>query len=255
VKLKAQFPNKEGKLFPNQFVNVRMVVDVRRDAVLVPSAAIQRGSQGTVVYVVRDDSTVALKPVTTGAVEGQLTAIEAGLQAGERVVTDGVDRIREGAKVEVTEPSRGGGGRGQGMDPAKREELKKKMEGMTPEQRQEFMKKMREERKSAPDAKPVPDSKPAAAEPAPAVGKPGAGAQSAPQPAKKPDGKTEPAQTPPRPAPSAPEATRDDFRKSLEGMTPEQRREAIKKRMESMTPEQREAFRKRREAEGKAVPQ
>ena len=129
VKLKAQFPNKEGKLFPNQFVNVRMVVDTRRDAVVVPSAAVQRGTQGTLVYVVKEDSTVSLRTVAVGPTEGQLTAIESGLQAGERVITDGVDRIREGAKVEVTQPGagmRGGGGAGGGggmrdMDPAKRE--------------------------------------------------------------------------------------------------------------------------------------
>jgi multidrug efflux system membrane fusion protein len=117
-----------------------MVVDVLRDAVVVPSAAIQRGAQGNLVYVVRDDSTVALRPVTVGPTEGQLTAIEAGLQPGERVITDGVDRIREGVKVEVIEP---GGGRrgGQGADPAKREEIRKKMESMTPEQREEVRKR------------------------------------------------------------------------------------------------------------------
>lgn len=132
VKLKAQFPNGEARLFPNQFVNVRMVVDTRRGVVLVPSAAINRGAQGTVVYVVREDSTVTLRPVTTGPTEGQDTAIESGLRAGERVVIDGVDRIREGAKVEVTEPSRGGRGGGQGTDPGKRGEMRKQMEGMAP---------------------------------------------------------------------------------------------------------------------------
>jgi multidrug efflux system membrane fusion protein len=145
VKLKAQFPNKEGKLFPNQFVNVRMVVDTRRDAVVVPSAAVQRGTQGTLVYVVREDSTVALRPVTVGPTEGQLTAIESGLQAGERVITDGVDRIREGTKVEVTEP--GAGMRapaGREADPAKRQDLRKGPEGMTPEQRREALKRRME---------------------------------------------------------------------------------------------------------------
>ena len=159
VKLKAQFGNSEGKLFPNQFVNVRMVVDVRKGVVVVPTAAVQRANQGTIVYVVKDDSTVALRPVVTGPTEGQLTAVESGLAAGERVITDGVDRIREGAKVEVTEPGggpsprpsdsqslpqrgpRGEGERRQGMDPAKREEYKKRLEGMTPEQREEFRKR------------------------------------------------------------------------------------------------------------------
>jgi membrane fusion protein, multidrug efflux system len=104
VKLKAEFPNPEGKLFPNQFVNVRMVVDTLRGAVVVPSAAIQRNTQGTFVWVVRDDGTVTLRPVKTGPTEGLDTAIESGLKPGERAITDGVDRIREGAKVEVVEP-------------------------------------------------------------------------------------------------------------------------------------------------------
>jgi len=251
VKLKAQFPNGEGKLFPNQFVNVRMTVDVRKDAVVVPSAAIQRGAQGTIVYLVREDSTVALRPVTTGATEGLLTAIESGLQAGERVVVDGVDRIREGAKVEVTEPGAGlrapgaGGGGGKGMDPAKREEMRKKMEGMTPEQRQEFMRKTREERAKAEGQK---ADAPAKAPDAPAKATEAPKAQTkAAEPAK-----VEPARRadPPkagggeRNAPS--DADREAFRKSLEGMTPDERKEAIRKRMESMTPEEPEAFKKRR---------
>jgi multidrug efflux system membrane fusion protein len=158
VKLKAQFANGDNKLFPNQFVNVRMVVDVRKGVVVVPSAAIQRASQGTIVYVVRDDNTVAVRPVKTGPSEGEVTAIESGVQAGERVITDGVDRIREGAKVEVTEPggTSKGGPRAPGGarppdakgDPAKREDWKKRLEGMTPEQREAF--KKRREGKNAP---------------------------------------------------------------------------------------------------------
>jgi len=106
VKLKAEFPNTDEKLFPNQFVNVRMVVDVRRNVVVVPSAAVQRNAQGAqVVYVVKDDNTVTVRPVTTGPTEGPDTAIEKGLAAGERVVTDGLDRIREGSKVEISSPA------------------------------------------------------------------------------------------------------------------------------------------------------
>jgi len=154
VRLKAQFPNKEGKLFPNQFVNVRMTVDTRKGVVAVPSAAIQRGAQGTIVYVVRDDDTVAIRPVATGPSEGALTAIESGVQAGERVITDGVDRIREGAKVEVTVP---GGARqespspppsAQGeregrkrLTPEQREEARKRRANMTPGQREELRKR------------------------------------------------------------------------------------------------------------------
>ena len=104
IKLKAQFPNPDGLLFPNQFVNVRMVVETKKDATVIPMAAIQRGAQGTIVYVVKDDKTVSLRPVKMGAVENDNVAIESGLKPGEMVVTDGIDRLREGAKVEVTAP-------------------------------------------------------------------------------------------------------------------------------------------------------
>ena len=114
IKLKAQLPNPEGLLFPNQFVNVRMVVETKKDATVIPMAAIQRGAQGTIVYVVKDDKTVALRPVKMGAVENDNVAIESGVKPGELVVTDGIDRLREGAKVEVTTPfvprQRGPGG-------------------------------------------------------------------------------------------------------------------------------------------------
>jgi multidrug efflux system membrane fusion protein len=132
VRLKATFANGDGKLFPNQFVNVRMVVDTHKDAVLVPPAAVQRGAQGTVVYVVKEDGTVQLRAITTGATDGPATEVITGLKAGERVITDGVDRIREGAKVEVTEAGGGGAGRTRdpsNMDPAKREAWKKAREG------------------------------------------------------------------------------------------------------------------------------
>ena len=122
IKLKAQFPNPEGLLFPNQFVNVRMVVETKKDATVIPMAAIQRGAQGTIVYVVKEDKTVSLRPVKMGAVENDNVAIESGLKPGELVVTDGIDRLREGAKVEVTTPfvprQRGPGG--PGGDPGKR---------------------------------------------------------------------------------------------------------------------------------------
>jgi multidrug efflux system membrane fusion protein len=105
VKLKAELPNTASKLFPNQFVNVRMVIETHKGVVLVPAAAIQRAAQGTIVYVVRDDNTVTVRPVKVGASEGEVTEVVSGVQAGERVVTDGVDRLREGAKVEVIEPA------------------------------------------------------------------------------------------------------------------------------------------------------
>jgi multidrug efflux system membrane fusion protein len=103
VKLKAEFANADGALFPNQFVNVRMLVDTRKEVVTVLAAALQRGARGDFVYVVKEDSTVTVRPVRQGPAEGGRVTIESGLQAGELVVTDGVDRLREGAKVEVAQ--------------------------------------------------------------------------------------------------------------------------------------------------------
>jgi len=101
VKLKAQFANQEMGLFPNQFANVRMLLDVKRDATLVPGAAIQRGTPGTFVYVVKPDSTVTVRVVKPGPTQGDNVSIEAGLAPGEQVVVDGADKLREGAKVEL----------------------------------------------------------------------------------------------------------------------------------------------------------
>jgi len=102
VKLKAQFDNADYALFPNQFVNVRMKLDTLRDAVVIPSAAVQRGSQGLFVYIVRADNTVGQRPVKLGPAEGQRVAISEGLAAGDAVVVDGMDRLRPGASVEVS---------------------------------------------------------------------------------------------------------------------------------------------------------
>jgi len=100
VKLKAQFPNTDFALFPNQFVNIRMLLDTRQGATVIPSAAIQRGSKGLFVYVVKQDNSVTVRNVKTGPTEGDVTAIEDGVASGETVVVDGIDRLREGAKVE-----------------------------------------------------------------------------------------------------------------------------------------------------------
>jgi len=101
VKLRAEFPNTDLALFPNQFVNVRMVVETLPDATLVPSSAIQRGAPGTFVYVVKSDNTVSVVPVKLGPVQGETTAIESGVAPGDNVVVDGADKLREGAKVEL----------------------------------------------------------------------------------------------------------------------------------------------------------
>jgi len=101
VKLKAHFANDGNALFPNQFVNVRMKLDTAREATVIPAAAIQRGAQGMFVYVVQPDQTVKLRPVRLGPADGQRQAIAEGLAPGELVVSDGMDRLRDGAQVEV----------------------------------------------------------------------------------------------------------------------------------------------------------
>jgi multidrug efflux system membrane fusion protein len=102
VKLKAEFPNDDTSLFPNQFVNARLLLDTQRGVTTVPTAAIQRSAEGTFVYVVSPEHTVSLRPVKVGTSDGDNTLIEAGLAPGERVVIDGTDRLRDGAKVELT---------------------------------------------------------------------------------------------------------------------------------------------------------
>ena len=101
VKVKAIFPNKDGALFPNQFVNVRLVVSELKDATVIPTAAVQRGAKGTFVWLLNEDKTVALRQVDVGTADGDLTPVLRGLKAGEQVAVDGFDRLREGAKVEV----------------------------------------------------------------------------------------------------------------------------------------------------------
>jgi len=101
VRLKSIFPNERNELFPNQFVNVRLLVDVRRGAIVVPSPAIQRGPQGSFVYVVRADRTAAVRLVTVGEIQGGEASIKTGLSPGESVVVDGADRLREGTRVEL----------------------------------------------------------------------------------------------------------------------------------------------------------
>jgi len=101
VKLRAVFDNKENHLFPNQFVNARMLLDTLHDAVLVPTSAVQTGPQGQFVYVVGGDSKVAIRTVKTGASNGTDTVIASGLKTGETVVTDGTDHLRGGSKVMV----------------------------------------------------------------------------------------------------------------------------------------------------------
>jgi len=104
TKLKAVYDNADGALFPNQFVNVRLLLDVEKEAVIVPGAAVQRGKDGTFVYVVKADSTVEMRPVTVGPSARGEAAIASGLAGGEQVVTDGVDKLRGGSAVRLRQP-------------------------------------------------------------------------------------------------------------------------------------------------------
>jgi membrane fusion protein, multidrug efflux system len=101
VKLRAQFANEDDSLFPNQFVNVRLLVDVQHDATIISTSAIQRGAPGTFVYLVNSDSTVTVKPIDLGTSSGERVAVRSGLSPGDRVVIDGADKLRNGAKVVV----------------------------------------------------------------------------------------------------------------------------------------------------------
>jgi multidrug efflux system membrane fusion protein len=117
ARLKAVFDNTDQALFPNQFVNVRLLLDVRKDAVIVPGAAVQRGKDGTFVFVVTADATVEVRPVVLGPAAGGETAIASGLAAAEQVVIDGVDKLRAGSAVklradETSAPSSAGEVRG-----------------------------------------------------------------------------------------------------------------------------------------------
>jgi multidrug efflux system membrane fusion protein len=101
IKLKAAFPNVDNALFPNQFVNARLLVSTIPSAILIPAAGLQRSQQGSFVYVVKPDKTVEMRPVTVGATQGDVIAISKGLAVGDVVVTDGVDKLQQGAHVSV----------------------------------------------------------------------------------------------------------------------------------------------------------
>jgi multidrug efflux system membrane fusion protein len=103
VKLRAVFDNRDGKLFPQQFVNAKILVDTLQDALLVPTAAIQIGEPGSYVYVVNSDATVSVRVIKPGPIDGERAAVLSGVDEGETIVTDGVDRLYDGAKVQLPE--------------------------------------------------------------------------------------------------------------------------------------------------------
>ena len=101
LRLKAEFPNDDEALFPNQFVNVRLLVETERDAVVVPTVALLRGPETMFVYVIKEDSTVERRSVRIGVADGTETVIKEGVNVGEQVVVQGLDQLRDGARVKV----------------------------------------------------------------------------------------------------------------------------------------------------------
>jgi multidrug efflux system membrane fusion protein len=112
VKLKAIFDNSDGALFPNQFVNARLTLDTLHEQVLVPANGVQRGTPGTFVYKVNADSTVTLQIVKLGVTNRGMTAILEGLASGDRIVTDGTDKLRDGSRINVADDKPPGGAPG-----------------------------------------------------------------------------------------------------------------------------------------------
>ena len=109
VRLKALFENKDNQLFPNQFVNARLLAEVRQNVIIVPAAAIQQGPKGAFVFLVNTDRTASVRPVSVGEIQGGEVSIKSGLTTGDLVVVDGADRLREGAKVEFRGKGDGSG--------------------------------------------------------------------------------------------------------------------------------------------------
>lgn len=101
IKLRAQFPNETRDLYPNQFVNIRLLLDTHKDVTTISTAGIQRGVPGTFVYLVNADSTVSVRPVQLGVTDGDRVEVRSGLTPGDRIVIDGADKLRDGAKINV----------------------------------------------------------------------------------------------------------------------------------------------------------
>ena len=115
IKLRATFPNDTEALFPNQFVNIRLLLDTHKDVTTMSTAGIQRGTPGTFVYLVNADSTVSVRPVKLGVTEGDRVEVLSGLAPGDRIVIDGADKLRDGAKINL----RAGAGASPGPDATK----------------------------------------------------------------------------------------------------------------------------------------
>jgi membrane fusion protein, multidrug efflux system len=163
IKVKALLPNADEALFPNEAVNVTLQLDTLANALAVPQAAVLRGAQGFYVYVVKPEGMVTARTVKPGPVDAGWMAVEGELQPGDRVVIDGTDRLREGARVEIiaADPAQrsgaavdaaarsGGGERRRGLDRLP-PEVAAKVQAMSPEERRAWFKAQRESRDAAP---------------------------------------------------------------------------------------------------------
>lgn len=221
IKLKAEFANTDGSLFPNQFANVRLQIDTLKDVTAVPTSAVQRGAQGTFVYSVKEDGTVGMKRIRLGTTEGDWVSVQGDISPGDKVVTDGADRLREGTKVEVivAPPARGGVAMGR---PGKTEVAEAKSTEKAAE-------------KPAEKASDKPTGK--ASEAVPSLAKPAPAASSASgKPAAAPSAEANAAAMPPW-FDRLPPEVQERFKK----MNPDERREFIEKLKER---------RRQREAEG-----
>lgn len=101
IKLRAQFPNESRSLYPNQFVNVRLLIDTHKDVTTMSTAGIQRGVPGTFVYLINTDNTVSVRQVQLGVTDGDHVEVRSGLAPGDRIVIDGADKLRDGAKINI----------------------------------------------------------------------------------------------------------------------------------------------------------
>ena len=105
LRLKAQFDNTDNGLFPNQFVNIQLRVETLHDETVIPTAAVQRGAPGTFVYLIKSDDTVTVQAIKLGPGEGERVSVSSGLSVGDQVVVDGADKLREGAKILLRQPT------------------------------------------------------------------------------------------------------------------------------------------------------
>jgi len=108
IKLRAQFPNETEALYPNQFVNIQLLLDTHKDVTIMPTAGVQRGVPGTFVYLVNADNTVSVRKIDLGVTDGDRVEVRSGLQPGDKIVVDGADKLRDGAKINVRAEAAGG---------------------------------------------------------------------------------------------------------------------------------------------------